>query len=621
MASTRGKPMSVKENIRPGSDATKSLTSESTSLTVGFSGTNDNKTLLPLNVLQNDLPGLAHTNAEVLTYLLQPRNRGYIPASDRNGKRITERTLLKKLKDNGIRMLLDAGAQILELDNVSLVRVWLEVDHEAEAGVFFGEDGRARIVYQDGKQQPLSASPFLNNLGACVVYLDEAHVRGVDLKMPANAKAGLTLGIMQTKDNTVQDRDHIDSSDVIIWLLEQTCCNIEQLQPLYISQGMEYCRRRLAALQYSEAASDKEQRKAYLKVLEQPEQYSLEKLYAPDQKIKGRPIDAGEVHEIAKYVDKLNAVKKGLRNTGDTVQALAHQEVEQEREVQIETETVREVKKPSHAQGLPQPPLAKEVRSFAETGRLVAGSQAYQQVFVALRHTALGRNMNVSDSATKSRLLVTQDFNNTVVTQWGRPRDEYARPVQWILWSSITDTALILSDYEADLILLLIRNKTPASAHLLTYAAPVNRAMIVFDSLNFYSIPHLPDSWRAPTWLVRNIGIFAGRLYFDYDSQCKAVYEFLGLSPPALTATLVAELTEMDLWRELPYEETTKEEQKPEAFSPNALVFMQEWLAIRRKGQDFSQTMMGEILRGRKLEREETGKVEDVVENEVDGTM
>jgi len=53
------------------------------SLTTGFSGTNDWKRILPLTIRQNDLPGLAHTNAEVLTYLLQPRNRTYVPASDR----------------------------------------------------------------------------------------------------------------------------------------------------------------------------------------------------------------------------------------------------------------------------------------------------------------------------------------------------------------------------------------------------------------------------------------------------------------------------------------------------------------------------------------------------------
>ena len=71
-------------------------------------------------------------------------------------------------------------------------------------------------------------------------------------------------------------RPIIDSHDVVSWLLEQTCCSIEQLQPLYISQGLEYCRRRLAEQRYPEASSQQDQRKAYLKVLEQPEQYSLE---------------------------------------------------------------------------------------------------------------------------------------------------------------------------------------------------------------------------------------------------------------------------------------------------------------------------------------------------------
>ena len=117
----------------------------------------------------------------------------------------------------------------------------------------------------------------------------------------------------------------IDSHDVIVWLLEQTCCSIEQLQPLYISQGLEYCRRRLAAQRYPDASSQVEQRKAYLRVLEQPERYSLENLYAPDQKAKSRPIDAKGFPEIAGYVEKLNAMKKGLRNNGDIVQALTHQ--------------------------------------------------------------------------------------------------------------------------------------------------------------------------------------------------------------------------------------------------------------------------------------------------------
>lgn len=58
--------------------------------TTGFSGTNDNRTLLPLNIKQDDLRPLAHTNAEVLTYLLQPRSRKYFPIADRYGNRLSE---------------------------------------------------------------------------------------------------------------------------------------------------------------------------------------------------------------------------------------------------------------------------------------------------------------------------------------------------------------------------------------------------------------------------------------------------------------------------------------------------------------------------------------------------
>ena len=130
--------------------------------------------------------------------------------------------------------------------------------------------------------------------------------------------------------------DGLDSKDVIIWLLEQTCCNIEELQPLYISQGLEYCRRWIARKRNPQAALEPDQRKTYLKVLEQPEQYSLERLYAPDQQMKTKMIDTSGSPEIAQFLERLKTMKKGLTNTADTVQALAHQEVEQEREVEIE---------------------------------------------------------------------------------------------------------------------------------------------------------------------------------------------------------------------------------------------------------------------------------------------
>jgi hypothetical protein len=173
-------------------------------LTTGFSGTNDNRTLLPLTIMQGDLPGLSATNAEVLTYLLQERNREYVLAADMRGRRLSEKELLQGLSRMGIRILIDAGAQILEMDNITLVKVWLHIDHEASAAVYFDTDNKPFVIYRHGLQIPLLASPFAEDLTDCLVYLDEAHTRGTDLKMPVNARGALTLGPGQTKDHTVQ---------------------------------------------------------------------------------------------------------------------------------------------------------------------------------------------------------------------------------------------------------------------------------------------------------------------------------------------------------------------------------------------------------------------------------
>lgn len=108
----------------------------------GFSGTNDNKSLLPLTIRQDDLPSLVQTNAEVLSYLLQQRNRRYFCAAY-HGTRMTEEELLHKLSKERFMVLIDAGAYILELSNQALVSRWLEINTAAKAGVFFGSDNRA----------------------------------------------------------------------------------------------------------------------------------------------------------------------------------------------------------------------------------------------------------------------------------------------------------------------------------------------------------------------------------------------------------------------------------------------------------------------------------------------
>lgn len=64
------------------------------------------------------------------------------------------------------------------------------------------------MLHRGGKKKkaPLVTTPFANNLTECLVFLDEAHCRGTDLKLPQGARGALTLALGQTKDHTVQGK-------------------------------------------------------------------------------------------------------------------------------------------------------------------------------------------------------------------------------------------------------------------------------------------------------------------------------------------------------------------------------------------------------------------------------
>lgn len=175
--------------------------------TTGFSGTNDNKRLLPETIKQGDLPSLLKTNAEVLSYLLENRNSYCYKASDEFGGHLTEHGLLELLSNQGIRVLIDAGAYILEMENHEVAAAWLAIEKDAKGAVYFDASSRVMVRARFQKTAiPLVSSPFADNLNDCVVYIDQRHTRGTDLKLPLWASGAVTLGLGQTKDQTVQGR-------------------------------------------------------------------------------------------------------------------------------------------------------------------------------------------------------------------------------------------------------------------------------------------------------------------------------------------------------------------------------------------------------------------------------
>ncbi|RYP37538.1 hypothetical protein DL767_002846 [Monosporascus sp. MG133] len=589
--------------------------------TTGFSGTNDNKMMLPLTIQQGDLPSLRQTNAEVLTYLLQKRNREYHLASWL-GRRMTEGELLRIIADMGIRILIDAGAYILEMDNQNLVRAWLGIDTQAKAAVFFGADNRAWVQYRGVKEKvPLLATPFADSLEDCLVYLDEAHTRGVDLKLPQNARGALTLALGQTKDQTVQAAMRlrqlgttqsivffappevhqsildvcklrggkaIDSSHVIMWLLEQTCRTNEQLQKLYFAQGSDFCRRTNAQWANPNFLTDKAHYESLLKVIQCPERQTLEQLYGGMTESQPSSLSVMSFANLESFMKKLIQQRRETGGKWHGFHSSALEEVEQEREVELQVEEVRQVQKPERYKALTFPGLHPAVSRFARTGELTGG-KGYMNAFGALEGTNIGQKYNVCRTA--SRLFVSTEFMRTVAAgKCHAPDDNFLRPVEWILWNRSSETALIIIPEEAELLIPVIRRAGQlAKVHLIAYAAPVTKSMIHFNDFLYYTIPRLPAGYTVPVWLSIELGIFAGRLYIEFG-ECAPLTRYLRVLSEGAAADAALQVTG---------------EPGPGSgiFTKKPVSFLLEWLALRRKAHDIMHTPMGYICQGRPLHK------------------
>ncbi|KAF2838260.1 hypothetical protein M501DRAFT_1017279 [Patellaria atrata CBS 101060] len=617
-------------------------------LTTGFSGTNDNRDMLPLTIKQDDLPPLLHTSAEVLTYLLQPRNRRYEVAADRFGVRLSEFDFLRLLKQRGIRVLIDSGAQILEMSNSDIAKHWLEVDNEAPAVVYFNTDNKPVVRYRHSNMSeiPLVATPFVENMSDVLVYIDESHTRGTDLPLPEFAHGALTLGLSLQKDTLIQSAmrlrqlgttqsvtffappevDHtildvrkspskkaIDSADVIHWLLCNSSDALETISPLFHSMGMDFCRRIQASLDNPDFLDYAPHRDAYLEVVRQKETRSLKQLYEPKLPSKmGVPsLPATFSGPLVGFVKDLTARRKAYCDTGKAVHASALQEVEQEREVavEVEVESIREVQRPGNFHPLPYGGLHRDIITFVETGNVAVGVTGYEHAFLALRRTAVGVKFGVNTEAITSSLFCSIEFSRTVICPTGKPNDTFLRPVNWVLWSTISETALIVCPEEAEELIPLCREAKLQGVHVATYAAPITRKMLHFNGLSFCAVPSFPGNFKAPKWLTVQLGFLAGRLYFELD-EYEEILDFFHLASsegdPEDGAHIVTEDKSLEeigqnQGQDLAVTGNSMVAENITRFTKKPLLFLEAWVSARRKNQDWVQTPVGYITHGKHL--------------------
>jgi hypothetical protein len=107
------------------------------------------------------------------------------------------------------RVILDVGAQILVLSNLEVVEAWLKMmpdDTHTQAVVFVNDSDELCVVDRTGLVELLQISPYGKQLETCLVFFDEAHTRGIDLRLPLHYRAAVTLGAGVTKDKLAQGK-------------------------------------------------------------------------------------------------------------------------------------------------------------------------------------------------------------------------------------------------------------------------------------------------------------------------------------------------------------------------------------------------------------------------------
>lgn len=589
--------------------------------TVGFSGTNDSRETLPLSVTQLDLPEQNHTNALVLEYLLQPENSVAFTPTRANKSGSDAQVLLDMVMtlDPPTQVILDVGAQILELTNLEVAQAWLSMtsdDKKKQAVVFVNDFDVICVVDRAGTIEQLQISPFAKQLDACYVFLDEAHTRGIDLRLPPYYRAAVTLGAGMTKDKLVQacmrmrklgkgqsvvfciseeirtkisslpgtSTGSISVADVIRWALTETWGDIYRSVPLWAVQGERFERQHaLWNMYHDQREMPSERAKAFL----EEESQTLEQRYRP------RRSSDLKTENVSQQKGNLQLIRQRCRLFSDLNTSTAQLQEEQERELSPEIEREREVQRP-----LPAKPrdhhLDKHVISFVSTG-VLAATAAFRPAFEVLRHTSAADHLDLSEFP--PGLLVTSDFADTVLRSKDRSRmDDYQRPVEWLLTSHdpnslVVKHMLIISPFEANKLHSEVQMSEVVMMHI--YAPRQNRTLLSLDDLNLYSVSKTVTAFHIPTVLKIQLNLFAGQLYMSSYDEYRQLCDFLGVLSSATPDGYVVGADGFIMAMNKP--STTK-------FTKSPLKCLRILISqMRKDGQEIGKTHVGKILDGNLL--------------------
>lgn len=375
-------------------------------------------------------------------------------------------------------------------------------------------------------------------------------------------------------DVTGKSGSDIDGYDVVAWSLEQSCLSIERSQPLQVLQGLSHHQRQNSMASFAkrypnleDVAEETDATKGVISAFREKEEQRLTDLYAPASlktSITPSIIDSNQKNPDP-TVQELLAI---WRSVDFSVSEGASMHEEHEREVAHEVEQEAQIQRPSRVK-----PLARNVdsslRRFVRTGDISVLSEFRRAYYVVDQTSA----KDPAGAALFGHVRVTTDFMRTVDRPLSGHYDSYLRPANWALTSNRnpkpTDL-LLISQYEANQLFDEI-HAAYARVKLHTYEPRVKKSMRAVDLAPPDLVYPSVLGWQSLTRsLRRELHMFTGQLYFNTFEEYR---DFL--------ADII--------------------NAKPATQADGVLRFIKAWVAIRRRGQNFLLTHMGQVVSNRSI--------------------
>lgn len=547
----------------------------------GFSGTNDTKNTLPLTIAQNDLQELENTNEQMKQILLDKSQVLQKPGIV-NGKQI-----LKTLVDRGIRVLLDSGAMMLELNNKEVAIEWLKLATDCSAAVYFDEHNTLQTIDRNNIVSEFGYSVHRENLSKCVVYLDDAHTRGTDLKFPLNWTACVTLSGDITRDKTVQScmrmRQLATTQSILFWpsyeadIRLQAISGQDAVQCSHVIRFIEENSRKFekaimvhwttAALNFTkkiighklygdndfealyEACVDDDFVKLKDMYGEKDETLLYEIAMDKFVKISMHYMRKREVN-IVKFIEKVkdDVVMNKLYVLAPDVKKFTHStDEQQEKELEQETEEETQIQRPPDAKPA-QPRFDKHLEKLVSDGidaifDTMKTNGTLLSIGTSLANRQMFEDVKNNVDAWADHLFVTKDFQ-TVIDKESLSGTDFLRPVCWIASiknarqiPSASDILIILSSFECNHLLPAFRKSKNSTLFMYRPRLSNLHSNLIHEPdlhLTGMARPNKIDTIKAAD--EAQIAVYSGSMYFATEAEQEAYCGFLGLVPKPWTS-------------------------------------------------------------------------------------